>query len=891
MDQQRTQIQEAAEVIFSAIEGLSQEGIYATLEVLSQSKPGAYEDVAEGIRRLSALRAKQNNCSKCPQGPPRCPQGDTDTPLILEIPEPIAKVGCSSAAANISDSAGMVALHSGGIVQFSTAIYFCKEGEANDIALNIMRLGSSTEKCAVKFETMDASAKNGIKYIGQKGELVFEPGEDSKELRIAILEDDDWDATLEFEVRLFDPTNCQVGKYLGHARVKIIDNDCFPTNKYREEIMTNDIETLRKINVFALLLEYFKLNFRNPIVNMKTKKMLVVDQMQNLYFIWRLLLIQNLIDEVVGEGNRCPDDGSFFMKILPCPDTDEERQTLLIILGILVVVPLVVVHYWDYNRVFWKVGGTSRKIIQANLLRKYLNFDELSRQICKETDLIMAMTRDTFEVVHNGYMNIFPMSVSLGRLLLLSGLQIYLGTIMAAIPVFLIPLLLGVFLKFRAAKSMHLSHDADSHYNIKIQHVGEVLRNYRLVADYNKRPLAVEAFEKKIGDFNWKLILADANTVNNRWFAPWLSATMTGIWLLIGGMKVINKDGSSVGFFVTNLEIFAAVGQAWTVVYLIIIQTHNSCPSLLRIVRYMNLPTDTEKRMHNLRQCISGGMQALKIAKMDHPHELLHCDLVPMKLVNICYRYSSLTWRHLGDVGLQKCSISFPQGKFIVIVGKPSQGKSTILKLISGVLLPDSGELLFPSHHRVLYVSQQPLFYHGTLYENLCYGCAKGSSDSCPQRALKIAQLLNVKPSLCDFLNENDEEKFKEQAEWGSILSYTQMLLLNFARALMANPEVLVLHKPLQHFDHQETETVLDVFKEFCRSRGVGLSSADLSYRRPRSVIMSSSSKQSIKVADLVLVVDELSDHKTFSPGTKTYGMRSIMPIAKEEISESMMMA
>merc|ERR1719387_1727677 len=99
------------------------------------------------------------------------------------------------------------------------------------------------------------------------------------------------------------------------------------------------------------------------------------------------------------------------MNILPCPESESQREIQLLMLMCLIIVPFFLVHYIDYSQVYWKVGGTSRKTIQANLLRKFLNYDECARSRVTHTDLIIAMTRDTFEVVHNGYMKIFPFSV------------------------------------------------------------------------------------------------------------------------------------------------------------------------------------------------------------------------------------------------------------------------------------------------------------------------------------------------------------------------------------------------------------------------------------------------------------------------------------------------
>merc|ERR1719335_412525 len=109
----------------------------------------------------------------------------------------------------------------------------------------------------------------------------------------------------------------------------------------------------------------------------------------------------------------------------------------------------------------------------------------------------------------------------------------------------------------------------------------------------------------------------------------------------------------------------------------------------------------------------------------------------------------------------------------------------------------------------------------------------------------------------------------------------------------MANPNLMVLHKPTQHFEEKAAANVLDVFKEFCACRGVGMSSADVNYRRPRSVVMSTGSKQSIRVADLVLALDSMNSLKgssslSLTPNSKTNKRGTIVALSKEEVPESM---
>merc|ERR1739848_857023 len=100
------------------------------------------------------------------------------------------------------------------------------------------------------------------------------------------------------------------------------------------------------------------------------------------------------------------------------------------------------------------------------------------------------------------------------------------------------------------------------------------------------------------------------------------------------------------------------------------------------------------------------------------------------------------------------------------------------------------GNVLIPPHLRVLHVSQDSLFIKDTLYNNLTYGNAKDDHEASPQRVMEICKKLQIPDWIIEFLDEKQEKKYKEICEWGEVLSLTQRTLLNFARALVSNPEI-----------------------------------------------------------------------------------------------------
>jgi len=128
-------------------------------------------------------------------------------------------------------------------IQFWTSMCYTSEAdESNRVEVAVIRIGDVSKRSAAQYETKDISAKAGKKYTAASGKVVFEKGERLKFVYINILNDESWDATLEFEVVLKDAglENAVLEEALAQCRIKIIDDDCFPTNKFQQQIMSAD---------------------------------------------------------------------------------------------------------------------------------------------------------------------------------------------------------------------------------------------------------------------------------------------------------------------------------------------------------------------------------------------------------------------------------------------------------------------------------------------------------------------------------------------------------------------------------------------------------------------------------------------------------------------------
>ena len=202
---------------------------------------------------------------------------------------------------------------------------------------------------------------------------------------------------------------------------------------------------------------------------------------------------------------------------------------------------------------------------------------------------------------------------------------------------------------------------------------------------------------------------------------------------------------------------------------------------------------------------------------------------------------------------LEHFSLNIPFGTNIAIVGETGAGKSTLVNLICRFYEPTSGRVLIDGrdarersqlwlHSAIGYVLQTPHLFSGTVRENLLYG-NPNATDEDIRRALELVSAQGVVDKL-----ENGLET--DVGEGGDMLSTGEKQLLSFARAILADPRILVLDEATASVDtitEQKIQSAIDTII------------------RGRTSIVIAHRLSTVRNADLILVVD---DGKIIEQGT-----------------------
>jgi len=184
----------------------------------------------------------------------------------------------------------------------------------------------------------------------------------------------------------------------------------------------------------------------------------------------------------------------------------------------------------------------------------------------------------------------------------------------------------------------------------------------------------------------------------------------------------------------------------------------------------------------------------------------------------------NLTVRYPGVKALEDVSFSIKQNDFLGIIGPNGAGKSTLFGCMLGILKQYQGEIFFFGENirkskkyllEIGFVPQKPVFeknFPATVREVVRMGLRKGSNED---RVDKILQQV--------WMHELDRRRIGE-------LSIGQQQRVFIAKALVDNPQILILDEPVTGIDIQSTELFYSILRDLNKKQKITIiwSSHDL---------------------------------------------------------------
>ena len=223
-----------------------------------------------------------------------------------------------------------------------------------------------------------------------------------------------------------------------------------------------------------------------------------------------------------------------------------------------------------------------------------------------------------------------------------------------------------------------------------------------------------------------------------------------------------------------------------------------------------------------LQRAMAGGERIIEV--LDTKPEIVDAeDAVVLPDVKGDVEFDHVPFEYIpGSKVLDDVSLSVKAGETIAIVGPTGAGKSTLTSLAARFYDVTSGRVLIDGHdirqidrkslaRRLGIVLQDPFLFSGTVRENIAYGKLEATDAEVEEAAKTVGAH--------DFIRRLPQGYNTELHERGQNLSVGQRQLIAFARAVIADPRILILDEATANVDTRTEVVIQNALKKLLKGR------------------------------------------------------------------------
>jgi len=249
---------------------------------------------------------------------------------------------------------------------------------------------------------------------------------------------------------------------------------------------------------------------------------------------------------------------------------------------------------------------------------------------------------------------------------------------------------------------------------------------------------------------------------------------------------------------------------------------------VLYIDRFFDPIRDLSQRYDSFQSTMAGGERIF--ALLDTPAEITDSeDAIELPEIsgevvfdNVSFHYDDDELGEKGQPVIKNISLHVEAGETLALVGETGSGKTTLVKLLCRFHDPLQGRILIDGYDirqvtqqslrkQLGLVLQDPFLFNGTVNENIRFGRLNADDKAIEAAARAVGAH--------DFIMQLQQGYNTPVEEGGALLSVGQRQLISFARALLADPRILILDEATSSVDTQTERIIQQALSRLLRGR------------------------------------------------------------------------
>jgi len=330
-----------------------------------------------------------------------------------------------------------------------------------------------------------------------------------------------------------------------------------------------------------------------------------------------------------------------------------------------------------------------------------------------------------------------------------------------------------------------------------MQRVVQILSGIKVIKAFGAEDLERDAFEAEVMRYFRRAMSVVRNRVYSRALvelvsqAVMIAVVFLGIWAVIGEFWGLTL-GTLMAFSFVSGSLYRplkALTQVWNAI-------HDATPSAERIFEVID--ADEEVR--------------------DEP------DALAITRISSGIRFRDVVFHYGREEVLRGLNLDIPAGQTVALVGPTGAGKTTVADLVLRFHDPESGAVEFDGvdarkiarkslRDLCAVVTQDPFLFDTTILENIRYG-RPGASFA---EVVEAARAANAH----DFIEKLPQGYETPVGELGGQLSGGQRQCITVARAILRDPQILILDEPTSALDAKSEQVVQEAIANLMKGRTV----------------------------------------------------------------------